>query len=58
MAITEKALRRATEDATHTKNKRDRLIRRASEQGMTRRQVARATGLSVTRIQQIVSEKV
>jgi hypothetical protein len=55
MAITEHRLRQITERAERAREDRDELIRLASEQGMTRRKVAAATGLSFGRIQQIVS---
>jgi hypothetical protein len=50
-------LRRVAEQLAAAQKRRDDLIVRASEAGMTRRAVAEATGLSTARVQQIVAER-
>ena len=48
-------LRLAAERLAAAQQRRDDLIVRASDAGMTRRAVAEATGLSTARVQQIVA---
>jgi hypothetical protein len=48
-------LRRAAEQLEAAKDRRDHLIVKATEAGMTRRAVAEATGLSSARVQQIIT---
>jgi hypothetical protein len=50
-------LRRAAEQLRAAQKRRDDLIVKASEAGMTRRAVAAASGLSLTRVQQIVAAR-
>ncbi len=52
-----KSLARAAADLEAAREKRDRLIVQATEEGMSRREIARATGLSFQRVQQIVEEQ-
>jgi hypothetical protein len=53
----EKQLRRFSQELVAAKKRRDDLIVRASDAGMSRRAVAAATGLSLTRVQQIVAAR-
>jgi hypothetical protein len=50
-------LRRASEQLEAAKKRRDDLIVKASDAGMSRRAVAAATGLSLARVQQIVASR-
>jgi DNA-directed RNA polymerase specialized sigma subunit len=50
-------LRRVVEQLEAAKERRDALIVRASEAGVSRRQVAEAVGLSPSRVQQILHER-
>jgi hypothetical protein len=50
-------LRRAAEQLETARKRRDDLIVRASEAGMSRRNVASASGLSLARVQQIVAAR-
>jgi hypothetical protein len=53
----EEQLRRAAKQLEDAQERRDRLIVKASEAGMSRRQVAAAVGLNFSRVQQIVKER-
>jgi hypothetical protein len=53
----EKQLRRVSRELEAAKKRRDDLIVRASDVGMSRRAVAAATGLSLARVQQIVAAR-
>jgi DNA-directed RNA polymerase specialized sigma subunit len=53
----EAELRRVVEQLEAAKERRDALIVRASEAGVSRRQVAEAVGLSPSRVQQILHER-
>jgi hypothetical protein len=53
----EKQLRRFSQELVAAKKRRDDLIVRASDAGMSRRAVAAATGLSLARVQQIVAAR-
>ena len=53
----EAQLRRVSQELEGAKKRRDDLIVRASDAGMSRRAVAAATGLSLTRVQQIVAAR-
>lgn len=52
----EAELRRVAEQFEAVKERRDALIVRASEAGLSRRRVAEAVALSPSRIQQILAE--
>jgi DNA invertase Pin-like site-specific DNA recombinase len=49
-----KSLGRAVEKLDMAREERDDLIVRAAKEGMSVRQIARATGLSSARVQQII----
>jgi transcriptional regulator with XRE-family HTH domain len=53
----EAELRRVGGAVEAAKERRDALIVRASEAGVSRRQVAEAVGLSPSRVQQILHER-
>ena len=53
----EEELRRAAKQLEGAQKRRDDLIVKASEAGMTRRAVAEATGLSGGRVQQIITSR-
>ena len=53
----DRQLRRASQELEAAKKRRDDLIARASDAGMSRRAVAAATGLSLARVQQIVAAR-
>ncbi len=50
-----RAMRRVDEDVSRVRLDRDRLIREAAARGASYRELARALGLSHSRIQQIVN---
>jgi hypothetical protein len=50
-------LRRAAKQLEDARERRDHLIVKASEAGMSRREVAAAVGLNFSRVQQIVKER-
>jgi hypothetical protein len=50
-----RAMRRIDEDTARVRLQRDELVRKAVEAGASYREVARALGLSHSRIQQIVN---
>jgi hypothetical protein len=50
-------LRRAAKQLEAAKDRRDHLIVNATEAGMTRRAIAEATGLSGSRVQQIITSR-
>jgi transposase len=52
----EAELRRVAEQSEGARQRRDALIVRASEAGLSRRRVAEAVGLSRSRVQQIIDE--
>jgi hypothetical protein len=53
----EEQLRRAAEQLGTAQKRRDDVIVKASEAGMSRRAVAAATGLSGGRVQQIITSR-
>jgi transposase len=57
MAGFEAELQRAADNLREAQERRDSMILRATEAGMSRRAVASAVGLSVGRVQQIVEAR-
>jgi hypothetical protein len=57
MAGFEAELQRAADNLREAQERRDSMIVRATEAGMSRRAVAAAVGLSFGRVQQIVEER-
>jgi hypothetical protein len=57
MAGFEAELQRAADNLREAQERRDSMILRATDSGMTRRAVAAAVGLSLGRVQQIVEKR-
>lgn len=55
LAAAERIRRRAEEDLRQSKQERDKLIRQASDEGCSRRQLANLLGISFGRVQQVVA---
>jgi transposase len=56
LSRTVESLARATAELEAAREKRDKLIAKAAADGMSRREIAKATRLSHQRIQQIIEE--